>query len=102
MARINYRTKLNERVDQLRRLYNITAERGGLNYIDWKYESGSYHLYMVVNRSGGISVVRRADKAGELLDYIEGVIDGTNMLALFKAQRERDEKGELYERYMNS
>lgn len=102
MSRINYKAKLDERVDELRRLYGISAEPKGPNHIDWKRESGSYVLYIVVNRSGGISVIRHASNASELLDYIEGVIDGTKVLILHKAQRERDEKGELYERFMNS
>lgn len=94
MARFNYRAKLNERMEELRRLYDIhIIPVDGVGRVDWKYESGSYSMYTIVNSSGGIRVTRRAGSAGELLDYVEGMIDGT--LAA------RADRGRLYEKFMN-
>ena len=90
MSRYNYRAKLNERLDELRRLYANDAKPGELTYIGWKYESGSYSLYKVTNHSGGIRVVRRAGSAGELLDYVEGMIDGTRAAILAAEHPTRD------------
>lgn len=94
MSRINYRAKLNERLDELRRLYDLhTLPVDGIGRIDWKRESGVYSLYTIVNSSGGIRVTRRASTAGELLDFVEGMIDGT--LAA------RADRGRLFEKFMN-
>lgn len=94
MSRINYRAKLDERLDELRHLYDIhTIPVDGIGRIDWKRESGTYSIYTIVNSSGGIRVTRRADSAGELLDYVEGLIDGT--LAA------RADRGKLFDKFMN-
>lgn len=90
MTRINYRAKLTERLDELRRLYNNDVKPGDLGHIGWKYESGSYSLYRVANSSGGIRVTRRAGTAGELLDYVEGLIDGARSRDLFHEHPNRD------------
>lgn len=94
MSRYNYRAKLNERVEELRRIYDIhTIPVDGIGRIDWKRESGSYSLYTIVNSSGGIRVTRRASTAGELLDYVEGMIDGTHAA--------RSDRGRMYDKFMN-
>lgn len=90
MSRINYRAMLNERLDELRRLYANDAKPGELTYIGHRRESGSHILYKVVNSSGGIRVIRRADKSSELLDYVEGMIDGTRAAILAAEQPSRD------------
>lgn len=78
MHRINYQAKLDERLDELRRLYNNDSKPGEQTYIGWRKQTGqSYILYKVTNHSGGIRVLRSAGKAGELLDFVEGLIDGT-------------------------
>lgn len=90
MARINYRAKLDERLDELRRLYANDAKPGEITHIGWKHESGSYSLYKVTNHFGGIRVFRSAGSAGELLDFVEGMIDGTRAAILAAEHPSRD------------
>ena len=92
--KIQYTKKLDERLDELRRLYDThVIPAGDIGWVGWKRESGSFSLYTVVNSSGGIRVTRSADTAGELLDYVEGLIDGTRAA--------RADRGRLFEKFMN-
>lgn len=77
MSRYNYRGKLDERLAEIRRLYDNNAKPGEICYIGWKRESGVYSLYRVTNHFGGIRVLRSAGSASELLDFVEGFCDGT-------------------------
>jgi hypothetical protein len=56
----------------------VVSKTSNIGHIYYVRESGSHCLYCISNSFGGVRTVRRADKAKELIDFIDGYTDGFN------------------------
>lgn len=92
----NNRIILGNKIIRLAEIQNRPSTgKGSLGFHYEGTQSGTYCLYERAHEtSGAIRVIYRDKTVPHLIAYCNGVIDGL--------QRERNQRGELYERYMNS
>lgn len=77
MSRFNYRAALEDRILELNRELGLPLARQELGHIDYRRDGiKSYSLFRIANLKGGTQSLRAACSHAELLDYVEGYLDG--------------------------
>ena len=90
MNRYDYVSAINSRVKDLNNLLDRPLDTKAVGHIDWRREGiRAYSLFRIANEHGGTRGIRNAASHAELLDYVEGLLDG---IKLWNAKNESNGK----------